>query len=629
MSTRWRAVLLFLCLLSVQGTSQISVSDSLALVDLYHSTNGDQWQNKSNWLSTAPAGTWFGVQASGGRVVGLMFYWGNNLQGPLPSSLGSLTGLQQLMLGGNRITSIPPEIGNLSNLQSLDLSLNRLKRVPSSLAQLANLTFLNLSQNEIFELPEQIGALTNLRQLSVEHNRITRLPSSIGDLVRLTSLNAMDNSLAEIPDEIANLRLLTHLYLGGNKLTRVPSAICTLDSLQLLWLFSNQLTTLPPEIGNLRKLVNLHLQGNQLQSLPPSIGNLTLLQNLHLADNQLRSLPPEIGNLTRLRSFRAYNNQLDSIPATIGNLTGLVDIWLQRNNLVTLPASIGNLTNLTHLYFDDNRLSGRMPDLICSLPRLVLLSFRDNNLTGPVPECIGQFTGLGWLFLEQNRFDSLPSLAGARSLRVFSVYANELHFADVERNIGLPFTSFSYAPQDSVGQPVDTTLRQGSAYRLDAFVRGTRNRYQWQKNGSSIPGATSSNLVFNSIDSTYAGTYVCKVTSDSIPILEISTRPVRISVDGTVAVRTQETPLTFLLEQNYPNPFNPTTSIKFQIPSSNHVTLKVFDMLGRKVATLVDEVKEAGEHAVVWDASAMASGVFYYQMRTGTYTKTRALTLLK
>ena len=85
----------------------------------------------------------------------------------------------------------------------------------------------------------------------------------------------------------------------------------------------------------------------------------------------------------------------------------------------------------------------------------------------------------------------------------------------------------------------------------------------------------------------------------------------------------------FLLEQNYPNPFNPATNIKFQIPSTSFVTLKVFDVLGREVATLVNEEKTAGTYSAQWNAGSVASGVYFYRLKAGEYVATKKLILLR
>ncbi|MBI5471183.1 MAG: T9SS type A sorting domain-containing protein [Ignavibacteriae bacterium] len=104
----------------------------------------------------------------------------------------------------------------------------------------------------------------------------------------------------------------------------------------------------------------------------------------------------------------------------------------------------------------------------------------------------------------------------------------------------------------------------------------------------------------------------------------------------TSTQETRNVASTFCLEQNYPNPFNPTTTIKFQIPdgsghrpNTNHVTLKVFDMLGREVATLVNEVKQPGTYTTQWDASRISGGVYFYRLHAGSFSQTRKLVIVK
>ncbi|HCV44127.1 MAG TPA: peptidase S8 [Bacteroidetes bacterium] len=72
-------------------------------------------------------------------------------------------------------------------------------------------------------------------------------------------------------------------------------------------------------------------------------------------------------------------------------------------------------------------------------------------------------------------------------------------------------------------------------------------------------------------------------------------------------------PTTFELDQNFPNPFNPTTQIQYQLPVESRVTLKVFDLLGREVATLVNDARPAGYHDAQWEAVSVASGVYFYR----------------
>jgi len=94
-------------------------------------------------------------------------------------------------------------------------------------------------------------------------------------------------------------------------------------------------------------------------------------------------------------------------------------------------------------------------------------------------------------------------------------------------------------------------------------------------------------------------------------------------------------PKDFLLEQNYPNPFNPVTKINFTISEFSFTTLKVYDLLGREITTLVNEEKPAGEYEVEFNAAnllpngSLTSGIYFYQLRAGEYVETKKMILLR
>jgi len=103
-----------------------------------------------------------------------------------------------------------------------------------------------------------------------------------------------------------------------------------------------------------------------------------------------------------------------------------------------------------------------------------------------------------------------------------------------------------------------------------------------------------------------------------------------IGTKGSTAVqRTTEIATTFELSQNYPNPFNPTTNIKFTIPQSGMVSLKVYDMLGREVANLINQFQAAGSYTVSLDASKLATGMYVYKLESGSYSSVKKMTLIK
>ncbi|MBK7499775.1 MAG: T9SS type A sorting domain-containing protein [Ignavibacteriales bacterium] len=85
----------------------------------------------------------------------------------------------------------------------------------------------------------------------------------------------------------------------------------------------------------------------------------------------------------------------------------------------------------------------------------------------------------------------------------------------------------------------------------------------------------------------------------------------------------------FELSQNYPNPFNPNTTISFSIPQKSDVSVKIYDILGNEVTTLVNETREAGRYNVNFNASNYSSGVYFYTIKAGNFNETKKMTLLK
>jgi len=99
----------------------------------------------------------------------------------------------------------------------------------------------------------------------------------------------------------------------------------------------------------------------------------------------------------------------------------------------------------------------------------------------------------------------------------------------------------------------------------------------------------------------------------------------------TVSVDEEESgvPESYSLSQNFPNPFNPSTAIKFQVPANGLVSVKVYDVLGREVATLVNDELSPGSYSVEWNAVGFASGVYFYRLEAAGFVETKKLLLIK
>jgi len=231
----------------------IPESEREALIDLYNSTDGDNWRNNENWLGKRGTEcSWHGVYCDATEVhVEVIEMWGNNLNGEILASIGNLQNLLYLNLYNNQLSSLPESFGNLQNL-----------------------LYLNLYNNQLSSLPESFGNLQNLSELHLSDNQLSSLPESFGNLQNLSDLYLSDNQLSSLPESIGNLQNLSDLYLSYNQLSSLPESIGNLQNLSYLYLSNNPLSSLPESIGNLQNLSDLYLSDNQLSSLPESIVSL-------------------------------------------------------------------------------------------------------------------------------------------------------------------------------------------------------------------------------------------------------------------------------------------------------------------------------------------------------------------
>ncbi|MGO9481795.1 MAG: T9SS type A sorting domain-containing protein, partial [Candidatus Kryptoniota bacterium] len=162
------------------------------------------------------------------------------------------------------------------------------------------------------------------------------------------------------------------------------------------------------------------------------------------------------------------------------------------------------------------------------------------------------------------------------------------------------------------------TTQGAAVFYPSTFYSSTINRDNWLNTGQSLPILGISSIYIN----------------DSSIFVGISQeggiwRAPLSQVTGIDQPEVPVVPAVIQLKQNYPNPFNPTTTINYSIPMRSQVTLKVYNILGEKVATLVDAVQSAGDHSVNFNASRLASGVYLYQLIYGNYPTTRKMVVIK
>ncbi|MEQ9376180.1 MAG: FG-GAP-like repeat-containing protein [Imperialibacter sp.] len=223
----------------------VNAADSLALVDLYNSTDGGNWINNANWL-TGDVATWYGVTVAGDRVTQISLN-ANNIIGLLPPSIGDLSALLDLYLEGNGIYgSLPVEIANLVTITTFDLSNNSLSGSLIPVGSLFTVAILDIASNN-FE-----GAV----------------PAEIGDLTGLTYLDISDNNLSGVlPDELGNIgSSLANLYLNHNSFSgSVPAAWSSLTGLVNVALNANDFDALPDFTLDWISIGTLDVTQNKLQ----------------------------------------------------------------------------------------------------------------------------------------------------------------------------------------------------------------------------------------------------------------------------------------------------------------------------------------------------------------------------
>jgi hypothetical protein len=231
---------------------------------------------------------------------------------------------------------------------------------------------------------------------------------------------------------------------------------------------------------------------------------------------------------------------------------------------------------------------------------------------------------------------------------VFDVYAQRINMnGDVMWTTdGVPIST----EVDAQMSPDITSDGQGGAiitwrdYRdngnQDIYAQRINNSgiIQWTVNGIAISVATADQYTPAITSDGYGGAIITWWDYRNGSTSDIYAQ--QVSLDGQLGIVTNvkdnfsSSPELFILKQNYPNPFNPSTTIRYSIPANvngqtSNVILKVYDVLGNEIATLVNEEKPAGTYEVTWYAGQLPSGVYFYQLKAGNFIDTKKMLLLK
>lgn len=519
--------------------------DSLALVALYNSTNGDQWLGNSGWLE-GDVYTWQGVTVINGRVIKLELS-ANKLTGTIPPEIGDLTSLKWMNLSNNALSgNLPPEIGgltalislqissagltgslpselnNLTELENLNLSGNQLTgEIPTSLYSLTKLTTLNLSVNLLSgNISPLAGQLINLKYFSVFQNQLTGpLPDQIGDMVSLTEFIVSKNQLSgTIPATISGWTNLTNFSIFDNLFEgTLTDAILSFTKLTGLNISNNKFTVLPENIGTLSLLQTIEANDNLITSLPASVAQLSSLYRLNLYNNLLTTLP-DLGEMPALWDMQISDNQIEKLPESFGSFTKLSNLSAGNNKLTELPSSFENLTKLKMLALSGNQLKS-VPVSFCFLSSLEELYLMDNELSGPMPPL--NFLGLYYVDISRNKMtfsDIASSLMPDDTIYTDSYAFNYYDQAKVSLND----TLFTFAEGDSAGVDIRSVSR----------LSHPDNVYEWYVDDELVQeGAV---LNFPEFTSEHEGWYYCRIrntTYSKVLVLETDSLYLSIKKD--------------------------------------------------------------------------------------------------
>lgn len=351
-----KIILFFLLIANVfSAQSHISSAEKNALLNLYQSTNGDNWSE--SWDLTKEPKDWYGITIKNGTVSEIKLR-GNALKGNFPAILSVFSNLEVLDLSNNNISGeVSASVSSLSKLISFSINDNFLSGDPTHILSSQNL----------------------LQELSIGHNQF--IFNDINDLLQnFTSVKVLD--------------------ISGLNLTSVPQQISKFASLEILDLSDNQLKTGFNNLSALTSLQSLNLAGNELSILPTQLADLPQLTTLNLSRNVLGlNYESKLNNLINLEWLSLENNQLKDLPVNINRFQKLIHLNLGRNQISGNLSALANLNNLEQIFLDHNLLADAFPIELLQLKKLQMLSLSGNNLEGALPDVLPALT-----FVDDNRF---------------------------------------------------------------------------------------------------------------------------------------------------------------------------------------------------------------------------------
>lgn len=436
---------------SKSTTSEESIIQRFALASFYFATtsgDGGSGKNKweeDNWLKGPECGdedhaAWFGIDCNSDGEVRTLAMDNNGLSGTIPSEVGHLYKLENLILKNNPnlMGWIPASLSHLANLRQLGLYNNNLSGViPDIFERTKSLKFINLEGNDIHgSIPLEISHLKSLETLVLKNNRMEGIvPFKQLAETSIKYLGLSHNRFASrIERAIYGVDTLEYLYLDNNAMSGpIPPAIGNLSHLKAIDLGNNEFTGFfPGTVGNLERLEYLSLNNNKFnENVARRIRELTKLSTLNLASNLFTGTLPDLSALTNLKTLHLFENEFTgTLPQFLTELQSIESLFLSSNQFTgTIPESLSLMSRtLTGLYLSDNLFEGTIPTHLCEFIGLEALFLDTNQLTGSIPACFGALSDLQQLYLFTNKLTgTVPAqLQGLKQLTGFGIEHNNI-----------------------------------------------------------------------------------------------------------------------------------------------------------------------------------------------------------
>ncbi|KAJ4836817.1 hypothetical protein Tsubulata_045001 [Turnera subulata] len=367
--------LAFLLVASVQVYMIASVTDTNDFAAL--NALKDAWENvPANWTGADPCGSkWEGISCNNSRLISVTLS-SMGLKGQLPGEISSLSELEILDLSYNKYLSgsLPSSIGNLKKLKNLVLvGCNLSGSIPDSIGSLQRLVFLSLNSNGFSgAVPPSIGTLSNLYWLDLSDNNLNGpIPVSTGTTPGL--------------DMLVNTK---HFHLGMNQLSgTIPDKLFSskMTPIDVLLNNNNLVGTIPLTLALVQSLEVIRLDGNLLTGpVPSNLNNLTKTYELSLSNNGFFGPLPNFTGMHALQYLDMSNNSFDAtdFPIWITNLKNLTTIMMESTQLRgQIPISLFSLPLLETVVLSNNELEGNLDFGASYAGKLQLVDLRNNLIS--------------------------------------------------------------------------------------------------------------------------------------------------------------------------------------------------------------------------------------------------------